>query len=61
MLKKVVRRIILLILMLAAVTGGVVVVSGYEIYKDAVGKVPVSDKIAQVHRCGYCSGGPPFF
>lgn len=50
MLKKVVRRIILLILMLAAVTGGAVAVSGYEIYKDAVGKVPVSDKIAQIQE-----------
>ena len=50
MLKKVVRRIILLILMIAAVTGGAVVVNGYEIYKDAVGKVPVSDKIAQIQE-----------
>lgn len=48
MLRKGLRKLILLILLVAAIAAAVVLVSGYEMYRDAISECPLSEKISEI-------------
>ena len=48
MFRKALRKLILLILLVAAIASAVVLVSGYEMYKEAVSDCPLSEKISEI-------------
>ena len=48
MFRKALRKLILSVLLAALLTSAVVVVSGYEMYKDAISGCPLSEKISEI-------------